>query len=259
MSQLDEAALYAAFDSPPDAIVAFLRHVTPAGPGASVRVLDMGCGPGRMLPALADLGWSVHGIEPDSAYREFAHRRVLGAPHITVTEGSFQSLELESCFELIIAINSVFNHLLGPAERAIALRRAYRALEPGGLLVLDLANFPWILDHYVAPQSRTAELDGRSVTLSHRHEINRVEDTFTTHQVYAVDSDAGGASSFSKPHVYAMVEQTALVEEVRAAGFQEVRTFRNWSSRTSEPAEGPRIIVVATRPSEQAKPTLQRC
>jgi SAM-dependent methyltransferase len=251
MSQLDEAALYDAFDSAPDAIVAFLRHMAHgAGLGASVRVLDMGCGPGRLLPALAGIGWSVHGVEPDPAYREFARRRVLHAPHIAVTDGSFQTLELKVPFDLVIAINSVFNHLLGPVERADALSRSYRAIHPGGLLILDLANFPWILDHYVAPQPHTAELDGKVVSLIHRHEIDRVEHTFTTHQEYTLDGDAGGAVSFSKTHVYAMVEQTALVEEVRAAGFRDVRTFGNWASRTSEPAEGPRIILVAARPAD---------
>jgi len=166
-SQLDEAALYSAFDTPPDAIVAFLSHIAQsASLGPRVRVLDMGCGPGRMLPSLVRLGWTVHGVEPDPGYRAFAQKRTLEMPGVTVGAGSLQSLEMEGCFELAIAVNSVFNHLLRPTDREDALHRMYRSLVPTGQLVLDLANFPWILDHFAPPQPRTADLDGRTVTLT---------------------------------------------------------------------------------------------
>jgi len=61
-----------------------------------------------------------------------------------------------------------------------------------------------------------------------------------------------GVVHLSKPHRYAIVEQATLLKEIRAAGFDDIHTFRGWTSRASDPVEGSRILVVAVRPNRDA-------
>jgi SAM-dependent methyltransferase len=75
----DEAELYCAFDSDPAPVVDFLRwlasvHELPSPP----HVLDIGCGPGRLLLPLSRLGWHVVGMEPNEAF--FTYAKTVAVP-----------------------------------------------------------------------------------------------------------------------------------------------------------------------------------
>src|SRR5688500_17450059 len=114
---MDPAALYEAFDSPPDAIVGFLkwlaaRHRLPAAP----RVLDVGCGPGRLLEPLAALGWCVAACEPDPSFHAhaLARGRDLGIP---VEQAGFAEIAHANEFDLVLGINGSFAHVAPGAER----------------------------------------------------------------------------------------------------------------------------------------------
>ncbi len=108
-------------------------------PGA--RILDYGCGPGRLARLLASAGYRVHGVDPSAEMLEVARAQA--------NEGlviDFQRLSENGSLPDVdpfaaIVCSSVIEYVDDPAE---LLGRLRGALEPGGLLALSYSNL-WSL------------------------------------------------------------------------------------------------------------------
>lgn len=113
-------------------------------PGA--RVLDAGCGTGRVAIRLAALGFDVVGVDVDDSMLAVAREH---APTLTWLSGDLGDLPDDllqgRTFDLVVLAGNVVP-LLAPGTLAGAVRRLARPLVPGGLLVagfgLDSAHLP---------------------------------------------------------------------------------------------------------------------
>lgn len=240
--------LYSAFDGDPARIVAYLRwlarHRELAEP---VRVLDVGAGVGRMIAPLSALGWRVTATEPDADYREVLAG--VAAEHgAAVTGEAFNTLQHDQEFTLAIGINSAFAHVLTPADRADAFRRLHAALRPGGVALLDLPNFLWILRNYRQPEEQVRTAEGREIRLFHHHAIDYEAATFTTDQEFTVVEPDGYERKAWKRHVYAMATLPELFHAMRNAGFAELEAHSSYAARGPERLDGPRMIITGRRP-----------
>jgi SAM-dependent methyltransferase len=109
--------------------IAFLSRNLP--PGA--RVLDVGCGRGVLLGALADRGFEVHGVE----ISEEAARGADPRAEIRIASRLQDAGYAASHFDEVI-IWHVFEHMADPAE---TLAEVHRILAPGGRVVIAVPNF----------------------------------------------------------------------------------------------------------------------
>lgn len=109
------------------------------------RILDVGCGDGRLFPKLAAFG-SVEGIEPDAATLGLlapAGRTIHAVPFET-------PLPVSGRFDLVLLLD-VIEHLDQPVE---SLRLARSLLAPGGTLLVTVPALPalWtahdVLNHH---------------------------------------------------------------------------------------------------------------
>jgi SAM-dependent methyltransferase len=239
--------LYLASDSDPAPIVEFLRELA-AGYGLPqpLHVLDVGCGPGRLLAPLERLRWRVTGMEPNADFLASARAAAGSSRRVTVLRGGFQDVDQAGEFDLVIGINSSFAHLLRPAERADALRRVRDALRPGGVVFLDLPNFLWILKNFRAPEPYTFQAQGESVTLHRRHEIDFHAATITTTDDYVFARS--GKAETQLVHAYGVTTLPELRYHLDELGFEDIRTFDGYDSPAGERLTGPRILIAARKP-----------
>jgi SAM-dependent methyltransferase len=245
-ASLTPAELYALFDTDPAPIVDFLAWLV-GSYSLSLRpdVLDVGCGPGRLLRPLADRGWQVTGIEPDRAFRAQASATARGLSNVKVLPGSFSDITAERTFDLVIGINSSFAYLSTPEQRADALARCRRALRPGGVLFLDLPDFLRILFGYTPPQPREVKRDGRTIRLQNHHVIDFHQALFTTRQLYTVREADGREWEFQSEHPYAITALPDLEYLFSIVGFGPLRTFASYQARAPERLGGGRMLIAA--------------
>lgn len=114
---------------------------------ASARVLDAGCGTGRVGIRLAELGHDVVGIDVDASMLAVAAERAPGVPWVLA---DLVGLDLGSAghhgmFDLVVLAGNVIPLLApGTVDAAVAALAAH--LDAGGLLVagfgLDAAHLP---------------------------------------------------------------------------------------------------------------------
>jgi len=104
------------------------RGLPPGG-----RVLDVGCGRGVILGALADRGFEVHGVERTAS----AARGVDPRAHVRIASHLAEAAYPEGHFDEVV-IWHVLEHLDGPDA---TLREVHRVLRPGGRLVVAVPNF----------------------------------------------------------------------------------------------------------------------
>lgn len=96
------------------------------------RLLDVGCGSGVFLRTMADLGWSVTGVEPDPAAGGVARARGL-----RVVTGTIESARLPAGTFDIVTMSHVLEHVTDPLG---TLRECGRVLAPGGRLIAVTPN-----------------------------------------------------------------------------------------------------------------------
>lgn len=103
--------------------------------------LDLGCGRGELVAALAPYVARVVGNDIDETMRVQAARRCAGLPNVTITGGDWT--RGEETFDLVVTVASL--HHLDAAE---TLREVRRRLTPGGrFLAVGLAAPRTVRDH----------------------------------------------------------------------------------------------------------------
>lgn len=126
----------------------FVEEATARGVGSW---LDVGSGDGERVIRLADrLGIMVDVLEPSDLLPPNIHER----PRVgRVHRASIQSFRYEKSYDAISLMWSVLGYL---DDWQSEIRRAYNALAPGGILVLDVNNF-WNMREY-GPRAVTHNL-----------------------------------------------------------------------------------------------------
>ncbi len=102
------------------------------------RLLEVGCGTGRVLAAYARLGWEVTGVEPHAA-AEFARDAGLDVRGTDLRAAEFPSAAFDA-----VVMNHVLEHVEDPSG---TLREVNRVLKPGGLLLVSVPNSDSWLAH----------------------------------------------------------------------------------------------------------------
>ncbi|WP_055586291.1 methyltransferase domain-containing protein [Streptacidiphilus griseoplanus] len=111
-------------------------------------VVDLGCGPGTDLGALAEAATAtgrVIGVDRDQAAVDTARTRSADRPTVTVRLGDVHDLPLADGTAERARTDRVLQHVADPAR---ALREARRVLRPGGRLVMGEPDWQTLtVDH----------------------------------------------------------------------------------------------------------------
>ncbi len=95
------------------------------------RVLDAGCGTGRVAIRLAELGYEVTGVDIDASMLAEASA---AAPHLTWLQGDLAEFAGGGSFDLVLAAGNVIPLVAPGTEQAVVANLAAQLAPAGGLL-----------------------------------------------------------------------------------------------------------------------------
>jgi len=109
-----------------------LRDILPTAPGL---IVDAGCGTGRGVARLRDLGHRVIGVEPASGMQDLLRRRFAGDAGVQLLEYGFEDAPVAAgCADAVVA-NGSLQYAADPASALAVLARWAR---PGGLVCVQV-------------------------------------------------------------------------------------------------------------------------
>ena len=171
------------------------------------RVLDLGCGTGRLALALAAAGHQVTGVDPDRASLEAARAKP-GADLVTWIEGTSNLLPSAS-FDTAVMTSHVAQYFLTDEQWAQVLADLKRALVPGGRLAFDTRD-PRARGWEQWPERYSRDdlplPDGRTVTIT-----------------MEVTSVTGGVVSSRARYAFSDGSELTATEDLRFRAEQELR------------------------------------
>jgi SAM-dependent methyltransferase len=105
------------------------------------RVLELGSGTGRATAALARTAGRVVALELSPEMIAVARRRLAGFSNVRFVAADMRQAAFRARFDLVIAVDDPFVHLVEDEDRDRAIATAAGHLLPGGRFLLDAAWF----------------------------------------------------------------------------------------------------------------------
>jgi len=121
--------------------------------GHPKRILDLGCGPGLYTDRLARLGHQCVGIDFSPASIAYAREQAEGTNLDCIyLQEDIRSAEFGEGYDLVMSIFGEFN-VFRPLDAEAILKKAYRALMPDGLLLIEPHTYETVVQLGEKPSS----------------------------------------------------------------------------------------------------------
>jgi SAM-dependent methyltransferase len=222
------------------------------------RVLEVGCGNGRLLLALALRQRLDRGVGLDLAKSRIAFAR-RWAQDEKRSELEFEPADImryelpDGGFSVAACITGTFAYFEAetPESGEALARKLHQSLEPGGLLCMELYPHPRnhrLLDAGHGEIRIWEELPADDPWRFYLSRLSIDEESrILTHEKTFIHRDTGEVDRGRCEHLYLYTEQ-ALRTLLTEAGFREIRLHEGWADRPYEGGES--MVVTATRGRE---------
>ena len=205
------------------------------------RVLDVPCGTGRHALRLARRGASVLGVDLTPAYLSRARRAARKLPNARFVRGDMRRLSLAPEFDAAINLWTSFGYFAKPSDDLRTLRGIARALRPGGLFVVDLADIT-ALRRRGRARSWERRADGAYVLEDAVYSGGRDPKIVNEWTVLSP-----GRRARTARFVVRAYDKTRLFAILRRAGLTPVKTWPGLGPGGSSQAVGARLVVLARK------------
>lgn len=209
-------------------------------------ILELGCGPGRVLLSLARAGYRVTGVDDDAAMlaRARSKTRAQFQGRVGLVLADIRTLPFRGGFGLAIAPCHTIAYFDDPGAAA-CLRSAERALDFGGGLALDLPSpklegieeATGLVDTFHEPQHDT------EVQVSAQQRVE--PDTRRVHVVWAYDEmlPDGRVERIEKALTYHLRSHEQIEALLDQAGFELVDVRGDYAGAPFSPQSESMLVV----------------
>ena len=122
-----------------EAVVAFYREILRAEGLSPRTAVDLACGTGSVTAILARMGIRTVGVDISEEMLTVAQQKTVSlSPMPVFTCQPLQRLRLPRGVDLAVCALDSLDYITEPSDCAEAIRRVYKALNPGGVFIFDV-------------------------------------------------------------------------------------------------------------------------
>jgi SAM-dependent methyltransferase len=217
-----------------------LRRMLDLRPGT--RLLDLGCGSGRLSLPLARLGCAVTGLDASALLLDEARRAALAEGlEVELVESHMRDLDARAEYDVVVNAGTALGYVPDERDDAAALCAARRALVPGGRLLVDTEN----REHTLRKGRRVwFDMAGATVWCDRRPDLL----TGRWHETMRWRNGGEERGVEYSLRLYSLTELAALL---RGAGFAVAGVCGDFTGAPYD-VDSPRMIVLATASATDA-------
>ena len=210
-----------------------------SGKPETCRVLDLGCGPGRVALQFARRGARVTGVDLNQAYLAKAAKAASHARlDVEWVHSDMRAYKTDATFDIAVCLYNTFGYFADDNADALVIANIYASVAPEGFFVLDhlgreICEHAISLDPYVETRA--------GVTVEHRAELRR--NNSVLHCEWEIVAGERTDRFATEQFVYSADEISSLIQK---AGFRTVECFGGYE-RTPYTPESDRLLVVASK------------
>ncbi|RZU47866.1 methyltransferase family protein [Fluviicoccus keumensis] len=203
--------------------------------------LDLACGTGQLLEVMQRKGFSVAGLDNSPQMLAATAQR---CPQAALILSDLAAFEIDSRLDLISCLLYSVHYSHPVAALAETLRRAYRALKPGGLFIFDMVDKDGIQNRDAVTRLTR---DGADFTFRSGWRHDGDSETLEL-QVAIRREDADGVRNWEDRHRMTAISRSGLDTLMRESGFtttlleRDFTRLREWDGRSFN------VLVVGQKP-----------
>ncbi|MCB9544815.1 MAG: methyltransferase domain-containing protein [Myxococcales bacterium] len=206
------------------------RIVEVTGLDTKARVLDLCCGQGRHVLELARRGFSrVTGLDRSRYLVRLARKRAQAEGlEVRIHEGDARRIPGgPGAFDAVCILGNSFGYFEREEDDAAVLRSVFRALKPGGQVVLDIVDGEWTRGHF---EARSWEWIDQNHFVCRERSLAADRARLISREVVVHAEKGVLADQFYAERLYTLPEIQALLVRI---GFEDV-TFHGWIETESD-------------------------
>jgi len=205
-------------------------------------VLDLACGVGRHLEALAAAGVAAYGMDLSAFLLDRARG---GALEGRLVRGDMRHLPFRSrSFGSVINMFTSFGYFEGDVDNLAVLRETARVLRDGGAFLLDFVNARRVIGGPLAETERVEE----GLTIEERRSFEDAHRVLVKHVRVKDDVGKVRADYRERLRLYTAEELLTLA---RAAGFGVAGMFGDYGRGGFVPWESERVILLCEKAAKE--------
>ena len=213
-------------------------------------VLDVACGGGRHIVALAQKGYRCTGQDYTAERVEMAKSRAArNNVSVELKRGDATTLGYHNQFDAVEALNILF---LLPSDEDVekCVAGAYRALKPGGVLVCNVYNaFGPEARKLTNHENVVNERHGRGIRITRIEKLEKFDPVLGAGWIHTTDSIEApdGHHVFHDKEWFRYFTYWDIARYLKDANFKTVRHYTDWKTKPVKKPTAEQIIFIARK------------
>ncbi|GAB2554648.1 class I SAM-dependent DNA methyltransferase [Gracilibacillus alcaliphilus] len=214
----------------------FVHHFGPA----SGRLLDLGCGTGKLSACFAQMGYQVTGVDYSEDMLAYA---AANTTNIQYLQQDIRQLEGLHDYDIAVSLCDVINYLTSKQDVIQAFTKVYQSVKETGVFIFDVHSIKHFQEDMAGQTFAEIYEDITYVWLCEPGEAsNSLLHDLT---FFLQDEQTGQYERFDEQHLQRTFSIHDYLEMLRQAGWTNVQIYGDFQTMIAEnPEENERIFFV---------------